>query len=438
MPPKIDQKHILITALVVISLLVIIITLDYTFGMRYWILSKSLKNFDYPEDVKNLDKIVTEIDDIIEKKYSKLNTYNSQTKVVSHEEISQALLQMQNERHVERGYNLSQHLINNLLELDFVHDVNPTCKQYWNETDNSTLKLVIIIKNAVNNFKKRDAIRKTWFADFLQDQISFRTVFSLGSCHEENPVPNYLVESNNGQWTVDDCRRAVENETLQFKDIIQTNAIDTYNNLTIKALMNFKWLNERCDADMALIVDDDQLINIQNVVALIHRLSKAQSINKIVDDSSFDIMDIKDKLENEYDEKVPIDPKKLVNETIYFGHVYKNSYPKRSPYNKYYLSYIDYPYDQFPPFVHAAFTLVSRRSIRLMYLGSYFTKTIIRDDPYMGIVAYKLGIKPLHSRFVRCTEEILGKMNVLAHESCLALDETLPNRMLEIWKNHIP
>jgi len=41
--------------------------------------------------------------------------------------------------------------------------------------------------------------------------------------------------------------------------------------------------------------------------------------------------------------------------------------------------------------------VISQDAVESMYYASYFSTHVIIDDVYLGILAYKLGIKPTHS-----------------------------------------
>jgi hypothetical protein len=64
--------------------------------------------------------------------------------------------------------------------------------------------------------------------------------------------------------------------------------------------------------------------------------------------------------------------------------------------SKWYISLRDYPYDKFPPYVSAGFYLLSEQSSKLFYIASKLVKRFKFDDIYMGILAYKLGVTPMH------------------------------------------
>jgi hypothetical protein len=64
--------------------------------------------------------------------------------------------------------------------------------------------------------------------------------------------------------------------------------------------------------------------------------------------------------------------------------------------SKWYISLEDYPYSKFPPYVSAGCYLLSQQSSKLFYIASKIVKRFKFDDIYMGILAYKLDVTPMH------------------------------------------
>lgn len=83
---------------------------------------------------------------------------------------------------------------------------------------------------------------------------------------------------------------------------------------------------------------------------------------------------------------------------MYAGHVSFVS-PMRDKYNKFYISFEEYEYNKFPPFINAGAYVVSNKAARKLYLASYFVKQFRFDDVYLGMLAKKCDITPYHSKF---------------------------------------
>ena len=64
---------------------------------------------------------------------------------------------------------------------------------------------------------------------------------------------------------------------------------------------------------------------------------------------------------------------------------------------KWKISIEEYNYDYYPPYIHVGAVVMSRHTMKTMYLAAHFVKQFIFDDVYYGIVAKKCGIKPFSS-----------------------------------------
>jgi hypothetical protein len=81
---------------------------------------------------------------------------------------------------------------------------------------------------------------------------------------------------------------------------------------------------------------------------------------------------------------------------LFAGFVF-NSYPHRHKSSKWYVSLEEYKYDKWPTYVTAGAFILSREALQEMYCASLYTKHFRFDDIFLGIVAQKAHIEPLHS-----------------------------------------
>lgn len=95
-------------------------------------------------------------------------------------------------------------------------------------SENERLRLVYVVKSAIQNFDRRKAIRQTWGYENRFSDVPIRTVFVLGVSTD-----NYFQYD-------------VEEEHKTFGDIIQANFTDNYYNNTIKTMVAFKWIVRYC------------------------------------------------------------------------------------------------------------------------------------------------------------------------------------------------
>ncbi|XP_040892960.1 beta-1,3-galactosyltransferase 2-like [Toxotes jaculatrix] len=132
----------------------------------------------------------------------------------------------------------------------FIMDNTEVCKT-------KTPFLVLMVPVAPNNIAARDAIRQTWGKDSLVQGEVVLTLFMLG-----------LSGGADGEQQ----QEKLKQENLQHHDLIQSDFMDTYLNLTIKTMVIMDWLATRCPtAAYAMKIDSDMFLNIDNLVIMLQR-----------------------------------------------------------------------------------------------------------------------------------------------------------------------
>ncbi|TKS68599.1 Beta-1,3-galactosyltransferase 2 [Collichthys lucidus] len=132
----------------------------------------------------------------------------------------------------------------------FIMDNTEVCK-------NKTPFLVLLVPVAPNNVAARDAIRQTWAKNSLVQGEIVLTLFMLGL---------------SGGADVEQVQEKLKLENLQHHDLIQSNFMDTYLNLTIKTMVIMDWLATHCPtAAYAMKVDSDMFLNIDNLVIMLKK-----------------------------------------------------------------------------------------------------------------------------------------------------------------------
>lgn len=117
----------------------------------------------------------------------------------------------------------------------------------------STAKVAITVKSSVNHFEHRQAIRASW-ASLNSTEVS--VVFLVGLPQNDSSL---LAE--------------VEAESDAHSDIVLGDYVDSYANLTIKALTGLAWREKYCpEPDFALSIDDDTYVDLNEL--LDHHLSR--------------------------------------------------------------------------------------------------------------------------------------------------------------------
>ncbi|CAL8356035.1 unnamed protein product [Boreogadus saida] len=131
---------------------------------------------------------------------------------------------------------------------NFILDDTDVCRS-------NTPFLVLVVPVAPGNRKARDAIRKTWGTETLVQGELIQTVFLLG-------LPS--------RGNITELQEHVSMENLQYHDLIQSDFIDSYNNLTIKTMVIMDWLATQCPkVSYAMKIDSDMFLNVENLVSML-------------------------------------------------------------------------------------------------------------------------------------------------------------------------
>lgn len=132
------------------------------------------------------------------------------------------------------------------------------CIMDKSEFKDKDIRVVYIVKSALDHFKQREIIRKTWGYEKRFSDVRIKTVFLLGST-ETDP----------------ETMSKIQDESYKYSDIIQGNFIDTYYNNTIKTMMGLRWAAELChQARFFAFFDDDYYVSTRNILRFL-RLLKA-------------------------------------------------------------------------------------------------------------------------------------------------------------------
>ncbi|KAI4879043.1 hypothetical protein NFI96_020703 [Prochilodus magdalenae] len=123
--------------------------------------------------------------------------------------------------------------------------------------------MVVIVPTAPHNAEARNAIRSTWGNDSLVQHGTVLVLFLLG------------LPSGNESKTQ---QLRVQEENLKYQDVLQSNFIDSYRNLTIKTMVMLEWLRGRCSQVLyAVKVDADMLLSIKGLMTILLRRDTPQT-----------------------------------------------------------------------------------------------------------------------------------------------------------------
>ncbi|KAL2086934.1 hypothetical protein ACEWY4_017993 [Coilia grayii] len=111
--------------------------------------------------------------------------------------------------------------------------------------------LVLVVPVHPWNAQAREAIRMTWANETLVRGKAVTTIFLLGAPHsDKDPVQDEVVK-----------------ESARYGDVVQSDFVDSYFNLTIKTMVIMDWLATYCPgASYAMKIDSDMFLNVENLV----------------------------------------------------------------------------------------------------------------------------------------------------------------------------
>nr|CAG4641751.1 EOG090X07IA [Eurycercus lamellatus] len=253
-------------------------------------------------------------------------------------------------------------------------------------------RLLVVIKSALPHFDRRSAIRKTWGYEKRFSDVPIRTVFLLGTTTD--PESQLLVDR----------------EDSEHGDIVQSDFHDHYGNNTLKTMSGLKWAVEFCStASFVVFSDDDMYLSIKNLLIFLRNPSsypdEAASEDQLSNEDPLmpSIPNANtDHRERSLKQEKPDDDSPLQGNwdeaqdlKLYAGYVF-HSPPLRHRTSKWYVSLAEYPYHLWPPYVTAGAYVLSRSALLDLHYGSAYTQYFRFDDVFLGLVARKASIQPLH------------------------------------------
>ena len=229
-----------------------------------------------------------------------------------------------------------------------IFDNSHVCKKKSSESDD--IYIIFLVKSSLAHLDHRNAIRQTWGNESLIKHVKIRTLFLLGIPDSDPAV-----------------QKTINSEQKKHKDILQGGFIDTYYNNTIKTMMGFQWVSNNClNAQYIVFMDDDYYVNVHEMLKLLRSIEPYQRKDLVI------------------------------------GYLWDFVMPFRVKYSKWYISLSEYPYRYWPPYLTAGSYIITPETVRKFYIAMQYTKYLRFDDVFVGIVAFKLGIKLTHNEKFYC------------------------------------
>ncbi|XP_028256765.1 beta-1,3-galactosyltransferase 1-like [Parambassis ranga] len=201
--------------------------------------------------------------------------------------------------------------------------------------------VVLMVPVAPHNKQHRDIIRSTWGGESpVRDRV-VKLFFLLGL-----PAggPDGLLAEQ------------LQQESREHHDLIQSNFLDCYKNLTIKTMVMLEWLDSHCSStSYAMKVDSDMFLNVPNLIGLLLRAPKTNYMTGLVAAGAQVLRD-------------------------------KNS--------KWYLPWELFPEPSYPPYALGLGYILSLDLPKKLIEASKHVKPLYIEDVYLGLCMRYLGIRP--------------------------------------------
>lgn len=215
--------------------------------------------------------------------------------------------------------------------------------------------LLIIIKTSPENFERRRAIRATWGNEtYIQKSLgaTVKVLFALGAIRTKDNEPLWTKRNIFQEQLVD--------ENSRHGDLIQQDFLDSFHNLTLKLILQFQWMHQRCaHARFFMTADDDIFVHMPNLV----RYLQAASSRGVTD--------------------------------FWVGKVHRGAPPIRKKQSKYYVPFQMYQWPIYPDYTAGAAYVVSKDVAHRVYHAMLtLNASIYIDDVFMGICGNAIGVSP--------------------------------------------
>ena len=218
----------------------------------------------------------------------------------------------------------------------------PVC---YNDT-----RVIVMVHSHPAYVDKRQAIRQTWGSTIQKpNQVKWP--------HVPTCCPHMRLFFLLGINT--ELNNAIREELLHHDDIIQGDFIDSYQNMTLKSLLGLKIVKDMCPGVTYLLKSDDDVF--VNIPFLLHRLDKNPLTRGIM------------------------------------GARVGHAAPWRT--GKWAVTYRQFPFDFFPPYIHGSSYVISSDIIGPLYDSSHYVPWLPLEDVYVtGILGQIVHAK--HSTVV--------------------------------------
>ncbi|ESO93885.1 hypothetical protein LOTGIDRAFT_105149 [Lottia gigantea] len=242
-----------------------------------------------------------------------------------------------------------------------------------------TVDIFIIIFSIPRNIANRNAIRKTWVSASRNNTANTRYAFFFGISSDKN---------------------ILFQEAKIYKDIIMEDFQDSYQNLTYKTMMGFKFVTLFCNnAKYILKTDDDMWINLNWL--------------------------------NEY---LRTNSQKLINSVG--GYCFKSASPIRKKSSKWYAGFESYPSKKYPGFCSGTGYIFTNKTAQQVFEISRNVPFYHLEDVYVSLCIRQLGYTLEHIPGFRNGTGTNADLCRYKKKSVITWHKVPPGKLLKIWSKN--
>ena len=163
------------------------------------------------------------------------------------------------------------------------HDYSYLTNPEHSVCSQSPVSLLILVTSGLHHHDRRSAIRDTWGSQInLVLKVKIHLHFVILTLQEKHSAKIIFLMGTT-TTTDSDLETDLAEEIAENNDVVREDFLDTYKNLTLKTLAGIKWADQYCSqADFVMKTDDDMYVNLDNIMAYLHREFGDGSSEKVI------------------------------------------------------------------------------------------------------------------------------------------------------------